>query len=713
MIKMLQKYMRYGILALSLLILTKTFSLADSTDLLNLEDEQIVEVAAGYRFVDTDNSPNRAAEYSYLNDSPTFNLVIKKYDTNRKFSLVGDYLGHKDFNFAGDLDSKLFRLHLRTERMYHNLDHIPYLPDPAGRENVPAAVIDYNDKNPGVDYGRQITTSEVKLRGKVPNYPAHINLSYWRLEKKGDIQQRFVDEGGCYSTIGCHMQSGTRKLDRVTEEITAGIDAHLGPVDVAFLQTLREFREKGDNPNDFFQQHSPETGTINLFREAGDYDHDTAPDSKMIESTFKINLPPSGGFVTSASYTFGKRENNADYDDLNGDDPETDYQKLVADVTYTPGEKWTVNFRYRMLELDSDGPAFQTSGWSTAGPPGFDLGLFGPEAPVRQSIDIDRNNYAATVSYRPSRRLTLKGDYERIDTDRNQTGISNFNSQVPGGAPNLFWDVPSSETVDRFRLSFFSRHLDKSALKFNGWYQYKHVDDPAYGTTLNASNEFFLNASYRPSAIWGATGSIDILRGENDDRTYTQFDDSAFPGIQVPFDLDRDEERENLAVGLWFIPNSTFSADLNYGMLHSKINQDTLYGAGPSDAANTSDPNDYSFIDDDSDFEQRVHTLSAGANLRILENLNCRVEGYHIRSKSEFTPGSENFVGPNITDPRELRDISEVDIRQNGIKSRITWQFTRMLRAQFEYTYDDYDDQNSDVFDGSAQTFIASLGGSF
>ncbi len=42
-------------------------------------------------------------------------------------------------------------------------------------------------------------------------------------------------------------------------------------------------------------------------------------------------------------------------------DPETDYQKLAADVTYTPGEKWTMNFRYRMLDLDSDGPATQSS----------------------------------------------------------------------------------------------------------------------------------------------------------------------------------------------------------------------------------------------------------------------------------------------------------------------------------------------------------------
>jgi hypothetical protein len=486
------------------------------------------------------------------------------------------------------------------------------------------------------------------------------------------------------------MQSGTRKIDRVTEEITAGFDAHLGPADIAFLQTLREFREKAADPNDPFN-------SFGLGRPAGDYDHNSAPDSKLVESTFKVNLPPSGGFVTSASYTIGKRENESNGSDIRPVDTETDFQKLAADVTYTPGEKWTVNFRYRMLELDSDGPATQSSNYSFSG--------FGPEALVRPSIDIDRNNYAATISYRPSRRLTLKGDYEREDIDRNQTGRDQFASFIP--LSNLYWDVPSSETIDRFRLSFFSRHLEKSALKMNGWYEYKHVDDPAYGTNLSSSNEFFFNASYRPSAVWGATGSIDVLRGDNDDWTYTQFD--GLFGSKVPFDLDRDEERENLAVGLWFIPNSTFSADFNYGMLHSKIEQDTLYGS-PSFIPS----GDYSFVDDDSDFEQRVHTLSAGVNLRFLDTVNCRIEGYHIRSKAEFTPGfDESFAPDGISDPRELKDISEVDIRQNGIKSRITWQFTRMLRAQFEYTYDDYDDQNSDVFDGSAQTFIASLGGSF
>ncbi len=44
-----------------------------------------------------------------------------------------------------------------------------------------------------------------------------------------------------------------------------------------------------------------------------------------------------------------------------------------------------------------------------------------------------------------------------------------------------------------------------------------------------------------------------------------------------------------------------------------------------------------------------------------------------------------------------LQDISEVDIRQNGVKARLRWQLSEMLTAGFEYTYDDYDDQDSNV----------------
>ena len=67
------------------------------------------------------------------------------------------------------------------------------------------------------------------------------------------MQLRFVDES---CSGNCHMQSRTRKINRVTEEITAGFDAHLGPADIAFLQTLREFREKSAEIRRPVQRHS-------------------------------------------------------------------------------------------------------------------------------------------------------------------------------------------------------------------------------------------------------------------------------------------------------------------------------------------------------------------------------------------------------------------------------------------------------------------------
>jgi hypothetical protein len=521
------------------------------------------------------------------------------------------------------------------------------------------------------------------------------------MEKKGKEQLPFLDEG-CY-TGSCHMQSRTQKTKLVTEEVTAGFDAHLGPADIAFLQTLREFRTKEDAPVDDFNSH------VVLGRPAGEYVHDEAPDSKLLESTFLINLSPAGGLNASANYTIGKRENQSNLADGYRDDPETKYQKLSADTTYTPGENWTVNFRYRMLDLDTDSPATLTSNQLL-------FNNIGNPIPVRESIDINRNNYSAFVTYRPSHRLSFKGEFEHEDLDRSDTGIGPYSSL--GGITNPDWALPNNERTNRFRLSFYSRLMEKSALKLNGWYEYKNVDNPAYGTTLSDSNEVFFSASYKPSTLWGATGSVDILDGKNDDWTIVQF----YNNTQVPYDLDRDQRSENLALGLWFIPNDILSADVNYGWLHSKTDQDVLFGNGPN-PSDPGGPTDYTIEDSSADFEQRVHTLSAGVNLHIIKNVTCRLEGYHIRSYSEFSPGFDSRAlayadpaDPTITELAtrdQLQNISEVDIRQNGAKARIRWQFTEMLTAGLEYSYDDYDDQDSNVYDGSVQTFIANLSGNF
>ncbi len=95
---MVQKGLHYGILIFVLLILSPGFGLADLDDLPPVEDDnKVLEVSTGYRWVSTDDRPDRAAEYSFLEDSPTFNLIYKQDFGDRGVSLVGEFVKYNDY----------------------------------------------------------------------------------------------------------------------------------------------------------------------------------------------------------------------------------------------------------------------------------------------------------------------------------------------------------------------------------------------------------------------------------------------------------------------------------------------------------------------------------------------------------------------------------------------------------------------------------------
>ncbi len=51
------------------------------------------------------------------------------------------------------------------------------------------------------------------------------------------------------------MQSKTRDIDRVTEEVKVSADAHAGFVDVVLEGLYRTFRDREDIPIDYFGAH--------------------------------------------------------------------------------------------------------------------------------------------------------------------------------------------------------------------------------------------------------------------------------------------------------------------------------------------------------------------------------------------------------------------------------------------------------------------------
>lgn len=118
----------------------------------------------------------------------------------------------------------------------------------------------------------------------------------------------------------------------------------------------------------------------------------------------------------------------------------------------------------------------------------------------------------------------------------------------------------------------------------------------------------------------------------------------------------------------------------------------------------------HSILDELVEYSQRVHTVSANAALRVTEELNLRVEGYHIRSFAAFSPGF--FVSaPPLDLPASsagLKELSRLDIRQNGLRAGLDWRPTPVWTCSLRYTYDDYEDRDSSAFDGTAQTYMVS-----
>lgn len=659
------------------------------------------QAALGYRSVSSDREIVRVLEYAEDHSGMTGALTINGGQGQSRFFLDGTYLS--DQEYRGDLavDSRgVFRLELSRESMVHNLEHYNYVDRPEPGPGLPAAqntYITYEDKNPDDRYELEISESSAHARIKHPSYPAHINLSYWRQEKDGSRQLRFADEGhgnipgvtdGATCTK-CHQTSRTRDVEWVTDEFTAGVDAHVGPVDIIVEQLYREFRDKQGIPVDLFGSHNFRTGPA-------DYQHDEAPDSKLSKTTLKLHTSLAGGLVGAGAFSIGTMENESKLTDVRPTTAETDFYQAAGDVTYIINPRLTANFRYRMTDLDSDNTATLTADGNSRTT---------PEAPVRDSMDVTRSSYEAALSLRPSHSYTVKVEYRFLEIDRSNTGLPEPYGAIGGVAdPNPVWALPEEENIHRVKLSLQARPLGNSHLKLKGHYIYETSEDPAYGTSFEDRHEGYLGATLTPSHRWGIQASA-RYNTENNDGQKTELFDAADNIVNVP--RSRERETTNVVGSFWLMPTDRINVSASYGYLTTEINQDLIFGAEQNSGI--------SVFDDRVAYDQQVHTASMLIDWRVIETLRATAEGRYIRSWSSFDP---NFFTQTITfnsgaipvSSSELKEISEVDIAQSGVSLGLDWNPLPAWICSLNYSFDDYDDHNSNVFDGSAQAYMVSVG---
>jgi len=657
----------------------------------------------GYRSVSTQDEPRRVLEYSLLRSSPVGSLEYFGIRDQRHLSLEGNYINDSEYFGNAKLDYKgLWSASFIIEGIYHNLEHYPAEPpernnafDPGADEDNPdEATVVFTDKDPGENYFVKVQKMEGMARVRAGSYPAHFQISYWRWHKNGRQQLRYLDE----NCTNCHMNSKTQSLDRTTEEVTATLDGHFGPVNLVVEGLYRQFRDHDPIPQDEFGAHSLRDGPAAR-------EHDEDPDSKIYSGTVKANTSLAGSVVGAASFTIGKRENQSDLEDVNPVDAETDFKKMAGDFTFMPTVKWTLNFRYRLLDLDTD-----NNGQINAD----GLILFAPmvdhnPVPVRDSMDLRRSKYEATLTYRPNRKLTLKGDYQREDIHRSDTGgpqqIDPFAQPI---VIDSVWQLPEDETINIGKASIFYRPFGTNKLKLHGWYKYTHSDDPAYGVSVEDGHEGFAGVSWKPSRYFGGTVNLSAVKQDNNNYQRDYFD-TDLPDTITSFNLDRNLKKQNFSIGIWAVPTDRIRISLHYGYMETKVKQDLLFGSQP-----TSDPDsstNFAIKDENVEYHQKVHNATGVINLRLLDTLGLTTEGRYIRSRSSFSPDFSisglEFEGGIVADvdSGELRDLSIVNIRQYGGTIGLQWNPAPTWTCSVRATYDKYDDLNDEIFDGAVQTY--------
>jgi hypothetical protein len=197
-------------------------------------------LTGGYRYVHV-NGSSSAEEFEYLHDSFVLGGELRTVSLNHRLHLDFDIKNGKDY--YGDLsyaykDLILFRGVNAT--LFHNLDHAVLFTfdNPSTSVNPDYPVL---DRHPDAVYGREVGITDVFLRIKAPDYPAHLYIDGYFVNKDSIVQQMFYQQAS-----PSVRTSEKRNIDLNTSVYTVGANSHLGPVEADFSHSEKRFDVAGD-----------------------------------------------------------------------------------------------------------------------------------------------------------------------------------------------------------------------------------------------------------------------------------------------------------------------------------------------------------------------------------------------------------------------------------------------------------------------------------
>ncbi|MDU0458219.1 MAG: hypothetical protein RW306_05745 [Geobacteraceae bacterium] len=527
-------FLRLPLLIVVLLATAQPALCNDESDQEMLTDDDVVAddvdgyqhaaVYAGYRFITPVDNPAAAAPYLRLKSGASGGFSVGTVGSDLKLLAETQFLHADDYNAGLVLDySGLYRLKIQSTSLWHNLERTP----PVSIASVTAREFDN-----GSSYGARAVISRADNRIKLGNNPVHLNLNYWQLTREGTTQLRFSD----YSFDGNPNSTATRSIpvDNVTREGSIGLDAHLGPVNGAYLFTIRDFTNQA--PDNRYQFAARDTLA-----------HDVINDSRLVSHTFKLFSDLSGGLTTSALYSISRHEAGTDHGDTRPSTaPVVTLQTAAGDVSYTPFKELMLAVKYRRLQIDRESPSTLYSPLSV--PPAA------TSLSVRPSSSSLKDTVIVSASYRPQLKVVYRFEYRAEVESRDD--LRDLQSAVPNATKK------DSRQTHTGKAAFIWKPLD--GVKLNASYSYAETDNPAYQSSFSERHNGQALISYTSNGRWGVTASY-LGRFEKGESNYDQ----------TPLPVESLSTSVNC--NAWFSPMQRVTVNAGYSFQQLHTEQASIY----------------------------------------------------------------------------------------------------------------------------------------
>jgi predicted porin len=485
----------------------------------------VISLTGGYRYVHL-NGSSEAAEYEYLHNSPVLGGELRTVSINHRLHIDLDIRNKKDY--YGDIsyaykDLVLFRAVNST--LFHNLENIRLF-----EFSPPPALVD--NKDPHDKYGLRVGISNLLLRFKMPDFPAHLYFEGNFVDKDGAAEQMFYHQ--FLDRTKNTRTSERRDIDLLTSVYTVGANSHLGPIEADLSHSEKRFDVSGDRI--LIDRFDATAGTPS--RTAGDYYHNLIPELKSSTNTLKLHTSYTGGLTGSATLSKTDKENR-------DSGANADYLFVAGDISWMPMTGLTFFVKYRHQERDLDNPDTVTvrnlSDHTTY------------VYSVIDSISAISDAVSGTVRYRPFKGVMLKADYTYEDIRRNDV--------------EDWFTIP--ESTQRQKLSLSADVRITSGLKLRAKYTHKDINNPATNIEPDHSDEGLLTLSWMP--LPGLNTYISYAIKE-EKRNTVDFVNYVTDEVETANNRKVHDDRIIGTVSYVLLRNLSLTA--SYAYIHNRVRQD-------------------------------------------------------------------------------------------------------------------------------------------